>query len=127
MSNLDAALKRYYRSIHRELPCSFKMKKRIMQQIYESVNLFLEQNPTADFETVQSHFGEPQTIALSYVEDQDAPALLRKMRIKKIAIAIVAVTMALVLVSWIAAMTWAIINEQQAQNGHTGERVETIE
>lgn len=127
MGNLDAALKRYYRSIRKDLPCSRKMKKRIMRQIQESVNLFLEQNPAADFEAVQSHFGEPKTIALSYVEDQDAPVLLRKMRIKKISIAIVAGTMALVLVSWIAAMTWAIINEQQAQSGHTGERIEIIE
>lgn len=118
MSNLDTALKRYYRSIRKDLPCSYKMKKTIMQQIQESVGLFLEQNPDADFDAVQLHFGEPQTIALSYIEDQDAPELLRRMRIRKKALAIVAGTMALVLAVWMVAMAWAVINEQQTTGGH---------
>lgn len=126
MGNLDAALKRYYRSIRKDLPCSYKMKTRIMQQIQESVDLFLEQNPDADFEAVKAHFGDPQTIALSYIEDQDAPELLRKMRVKRKVLAIVAGAMALILVAWMAAMAWAIINEQRAQEGQTSERIETL-
>ena len=118
MGNLDTALKRYYRSIRKDLPCSYKMKKTIMQQIQESVGLFLEQNPKADFDEVKLHFGEPQTIALSYIEDQDAPELLRRMRIRKKALAIVAGTMALVLAVWMVAMAWAVINEQQTTGGH---------
>lgn len=118
MGNLDTALKRYYRNIRKDLPCSYKMKKRIMQQIRESVDQFLEQNPDADFDAVQLHFGEPQTIALSYIEDQDAPELLRRMRIRKKVLAIVAGTMALVLAVWMVAMVWAVINEQQTTGGH---------
>ena len=118
MGNLDTALKRYYRNIRKDLPCSYKMKKRIMQQIRESVDQFLEQNPDADFDAVQLHFGEPQTIALSYIEDQDAPELLRRMRIRKKVLAIVAGTMALVLAVWMVAMAWAVINEQQTTGGH---------
>lgn len=118
MGNLDTALKRYYRNIRKDLPCSYKMKKRIMQQIQESVGLFLEQNPDADFDAVQLHFGEPQTIALSYIEDQDTPELLRRMRIRRKALAIVAGTMALVLAVWMVAMAWAVINEQQTTGGH---------
>lgn len=102
MGNLDAALKRYYRSIRKDIPCSYKTKKRIMQQIQESVGLFLEQNPDADFTAIQLHFGEPQTIAMSYIEDQDAPELLRKMRIKRKVIAIVVGTMALIVAIWLA-------------------------
>lgn len=118
MGNLDTALKRYYRSIRKDLPCSYKMKKRIMQQIQESVDQFLEQNPDADFDAVQLHFGEPQTIALSYIEDQDAPELLRKMRIRRKVIAIIAGTVALVLAIWLAAMVWAIADANQTTDGH---------
>lgn len=118
MSNLDTALKRYYRSIRKDLPCSYKMKKRIIQQIQESVDQFLEQNPDADFDAVQLHFGEPQTIALSYIEDQDTPELLRKMRIKKRIITIVAGAMVAVLVIWGVAVAWAVICEERAQDGH---------
>ena len=117
MGNLDTALEQYYRSIRKDLPCSYKMKKRIMQQIQESVGLFLEQNPDADFEVVQAHFGEPQTIALSYIEDQDAPELLRKMRIKKKVLAIVAGVMALILTIWVAAIVWAIVDTNKTNDG----------
>lgn len=123
MGNLDAALKRYYRSIRKDLPCSYKMKKRVMQQIQESVDLFLEQNPDADFEAVQSHFGEPQTIALSYIEDQDAPELLRKMRIKKKLIAIVAGVMALILTIWLVALVWAVVDTKETNDGHINDTI----
>lgn len=118
MGNLDTALKRYYRSIRKDLPCSYKMKKRIMQQIQESVGLFLEQKPNTDFAVVQLHFGEPQTIALSYIEDQDVPELLRKMRVKRKVIAIVAGTMALVLALWMAVVVWDIVDAEQTTGDH---------
>lgn len=118
MGSLDTALKRYYHSISKELPCPHKTRVKIMQQIQSSVNLFLEQNPDADFHDVQVHFGEPQTIALSYIEDQDAPELLRKMHIKRKVIAIVATTMALILAIWTATVIWGIIDTNDRNNGH---------
>ncbi len=118
MGNLDAALKRYYRDIRNELPCSRKMRNQILQQIRENVTLFLEQNPSADFDAVQNRFGTAQEIASSYIEDQNAPALLRRMRIKKRVIAIIAGAMALVLAIWMFAVAWAVIGEQRADGGH---------
>lgn len=118
MGNLDTALKRYYHSISKELPCPRKTRVKIMQQIQSSVNLFLEQNPDADFHDVQVHFGEPQTIALSYIEDQDTPELLRKMHIKRKIIAIVATTMALILAIWMSVAIWGVIDTNDRNNGH---------
>lgn len=118
MGNLDTALKRYYRNIRKDLPCSYKMKKKIMQQIQESVDQFLEQNPDADFDAVQLHFGEPQTIALSYIEDQDAPELLRKLRIKKKIIAVVVGVIVAILVIWGIAVVWAVIDSADTNNGY---------
>lgn len=118
MGNLDTALNQYYRSIRKALPCSYKMKKTIMQQIRESVGLFLEQNPNADFEEVKLHFGEPQTIALSYIEDQDAPELLRKLRIKKKIIAVVVGVIVAIFVIWGIAVVWAVIDSADTNNGY---------
>lgn len=118
MGNLDAALKRYYRGIRNELPCSRKMRNQILQQIRENVTLFLEQNPSADFDAVQNHFGTAQEIASSYIEDQNAHALLRRMRIKKKVVAIIAGAMALALAIWMLAVAWAIIDQQHTDDGH---------
>lgn len=123
MGNLDTALKRYYHNISKELPCSRETKAQIMQQIQSSVNLFMEQNPSADFNTVQAHFGEPQTIALSYIEDQDAPELLHKIRTKRKVIAIVAGTMALVLAFWMAALVWAVVDTAETNDGYVNDTI----
>lgn len=127
MGNLDAALKRYYHNISKELPCSRKTKAQIMQQIQSSANLFMEQNPSADFDTVQAHFGEPKTIALSYIEDQDAPELLRRIHIKRKVIAIVAGTMVLILAIWMAVAVWGMFDTNDRNNGYIGERVEIVD
>lgn len=81
----------------------------------------------AKFDAVQLHFGEPQTIALSYIEDQDAPELLRKMRIKKKVLAIIAVVMSLILVIWLLATAWAIADAKQTTDGHIGEDITIVE
>ncbi len=45
-------------------------------------------------------------------------ALLRRMRIKKRVIAIIAGAMALVLAIWMLAVAWAIIDKQDVDNGY---------
>lgn len=126
MGNLDAALKQYYRNIRSELPCSWGQRNRILRQIRESVDNYLEENPDADFAAIEAHFGNAQTIASSYIDVQDAPELLRKMRIKKRVIAIVAGAMAVVLLIWGAAVVWAALDAKGAHDGHIGERIEIV-
>lgn len=118
MGNLDTALKRYYRSISKELPCSRKMKEQILLQIQENVSIFLEQNPAATFEMVQAHFGTAQEIASSYIDDQDAPELLRRIHIKKKILVIVAGVLMFALLIWGAAVVWTTIEANNTYNGH---------
>lgn len=113
MANRDAQIKRYIRSIRMEIPCAYEMKKSIMQRIQESVELYLEQNPTADIEEVRAHFGTPQAIALSYIEDQDGLELLKKMHLKRRILAMVAGVLAVVVLSWVGIAIWGAIHETQ--------------
>ena len=109
MGSNDPALKRYFRSISDELPCSRKMKKQVISQIRNSIVDYLQENPNIDFTAVQSHFGTPQEIAASYVDDQDASALLRKMSIKKKVLVIVAGAVVIALMVWAGVATGAAI------------------
>ena len=115
MGSNDAALKRYYCSISKALPGPRKMKKQIVTHIKDSVSEYLSQNPDANFEAVQNHFGTPEQIASSYVDTQDAPVLLRKMSVKKKVIAIVAGAVTVALLVWAGAMAWAIYDNQRAE------------
>lgn len=127
MGNLDAALKQYYRSIRGELPCSWGQRSRILRQIRESVDNYLEENPDADFAAIEAHFGNAQTIASSYIDAQDAPELLRKMRIKKRVITIIAAAMAVVLLIWGVAVVWAIVDTENRNDGHTNDGVVIVQ
>lgn len=127
MGNRDAALKQYYRSIRGELPCSWGQRSRILRQIRENVDNYLEENPDADFAAIEAHFGNAQAIASSYIDAQDAPELLRKMRIKKRVIAIVAGAMAVVLLIWGVAVVWAMVEAKGSYDGGAQEVIEIIE
>lgn len=118
MGNNDAALKRYYCDVKRALPCSSKIKKQIVQQLQESVCDFILQNPNTDFAAIQHHFGTPQEIVSSYIDEQGTPELLKKMTIKKRVLAIVASVMAIILMSWMIAVAWSIHDDRETNRGH---------
>ena len=107
MGSNSSAAKRYICSVSDTLSCSGKTKRRIVSQIRDSVEDYLLQNPDADFDMIQTHFGTPQEIAASYVNEQDASLLLKKMSIKKKVLVIVAGVMAVVLLIWIGYIGWA--------------------
>lgn len=117
MGSNSSAAKRYIRSVSDTLSCSGKTKKRIVSQISDSVDDYLLQNPDADFEMIQMHFGTPQEIAVSYVDEQDASVLLKKMSIKKKVLVIVAGVMTAVLLMWAVVVTWAAIDAKAESGG----------
>lgn len=112
MGSSGSAAKRYIRSVSDTLSCSRKAKKQIVSRIRDGVEDYLLQNPDADFEMIQMHFGTPQEIAASYVNEQDAAGLLKKMSIKKKVLVIVAGVMATILLMWVGLVTWETYRSQ---------------
>lgn len=100
MGNNNPALKRYIRSIHKTLPCSGKMKRAIVSQIRKSIEDYLLQNPAADLEAVQAHFGTPQQIAVNCVDGHDAFVQLKNIRTKKRVLSVTAGAMAALFLVW---------------------------
>lgn len=118
MCSNDTTLKQYYRSVRKALPCSRKMKRQIVAQLKDGVNEYLATNQDADFWAVQNHFGTPQQIASGFVEDQSTSTLLHNISVKKRIVAIIAGAAAVVVLLWIGAVSWAIINAQSESEGH---------
>lgn len=128
MNELTPALKGYCREVRDWLPCSRKLKKSIMEQLQGSIQDYLEQNPAADFDQLQSHFGTPETIAAAYVNEMGTDVLLRDLRIRRKIISIVAGVMAAVLAVWLIAVGWAVVKELNRDEGTFQEEgITTIE
>lgn len=117
MYNHDAALKRYYRDIRRQLPSSQKLKSRILSQIEGNILAFLQDHPDADFPAIEAQFGTPEQIAAAYVDELGAPELLKKIKIRKRVLTIVISTVTIILFLWATVVIWAAISEHNYANG----------
>lgn len=102
--------KKYYRQISGWLPCGGKVKKQLMANITTTVDGYLEEHPDANMQTLQAHFGTPQQIAASFVEEMDTAELLDALRTRRKVIRIILYSFAAIVVIWAIAVliAWCI-------------------
>ena len=110
--------RRYLRQVRTWLPCGGTMKRQIMEKIRSSISRFLEEEPSADYDSIVFRFGTPQQIASTYVDEQDTEVLLRKLRIKRRIVAAVCCTAAACVVIWLLVALAAYVNFSIAENGY---------
>lgn len=125
MGKREAALKQYFNSVRKALPSERKFRDRVMLDLQDSVSSYLEENPDADFDAIQTRFGMPQDIAAAYAENEDAAVLVKKMQIKKRVVVIVAGVMATILAIWIGVAIWGVYDAKDRHNGGTVDIIET--
>jgi len=115
---MDKELNKYLRKIRSMIPGSLCDRRRIMDSIENSIENYREQNPDASAAQIKAHFGSPEHIVADYLEEQSSERLLRTLRIKKRILAIVAGTMAAILLSYCARMTIEIATSHRIRNGY---------
>ncbi len=118
-------LKQYYRDISKNLPVGRKQKQQTILAITQSVEDYLAAHPLADFQAVQAHFGAPQEIAASYIENMATPEILKKFRFRKTVLTILCATAATALLLWGSIIVYAIVKD--ANRGETFLIVDSIE
>lgn len=114
----NRSAKKYLCRVHSMLPCSRKMKKHILEQIRNEIFLFLEEQPKADYTTLVSRFGAPEAIAASYVDYANAPEVLKKIRIRKQILSVVATILVLGILIWTSAVIIEAIRYEKDYSGH---------
>ena len=124
MNRNHRAVKSYIRQVQSKLPCAGKEKRRIMEALRGNIETFLKDNPEAEAADVEAHFGSPESIAYSCVEQTELDDVIRKMRIRRIVVRIVAATAALAVLLWAGAVGWAIFNEWNSTHGYNEDTIE---
>lgn len=113
-----AALRRYYRSIRKHLPCTKKEKERILGEIKASVSSYLEDHPRSDIAQIHAHFGTPQQIASGYIDALNSAEMICALKLRKrILITVGSVALAMLLL-WAGVLTWAAIEANDSNNGY---------
>lgn len=118
MKNLNKQLKVYYCDIRRCLHCKSNLKRKIRDTIAENVDAFLEENPSADFQSIQQHFGTPQQIASAYIDETPSEELIKKLKLRKTVIAVVCTATAAALLMWGIVLSIAILDNHEAEHGY---------
>ena len=115
----NKAIRRYCRQVRAWLPCGQKQKRYITQKILVDTTARFEDDGAVTYTALVEHFGTPQAIAAAYIDSQDTAALLRSLRIRRRIMAMVAGTLACILISWAATVTWAIAREICSADGQS--------
>lgn len=83
MTKYRKPIRKYLRQIWVLLPCSFKEKRAIISMLDKTLKEYVITNPTASYEAIKSHFGEPEEIVCSYFHHLDSASLTQKWRTRK--------------------------------------------
>ena len=114
----NRSAKKYLRRVRGMLPCSRKMKKHIMEQIYDEISLFQEDHPEADYNALISRFGEPESIATSYVEGMGTSEILKKFHIRKRILPAAVAVLLFIILTWVSIITYEVVLREQDDGGH---------
>lgn len=124
MKERNMQLKRYYRSIRSWLPCSRRLKKKVLDGIQGNISAYLEENPAADLASIEQRFGKPQQIAGACVEEMGSQELMRDLRVRRKIVSIVMACATAVIIIWTAFVTIALIDNVNAENGYIDIKIE---
>ena len=114
----NRSAKKYLRHVRSMLPGSLRMKKQIMVQITNELNLYLEEQPGVDYNGLLCRFGEPEIIAASYIEAMGTADILKKLRIRKWIISTIAAVLALVVLVWGTMVTYETRQHKSCNDGY---------
>ena len=124
MKNKNA--RRYRRKVLSLLPCTKRQKQKIISQFVASLSDYIESNPDVDFIDLEDHFGSPEAITASYVENAGTADILQALRIRKRIVLTVSLAFAVLLISWAAVVTWSMVKFNNAVNGYSIESTQTL-
>lgn len=114
----NMAMHRYLRGIQGWLPCSRRLKRRILERIQKRVREYLAGNPGASYKELTERFGTPQQIAAAYVAEMGTDELLRDLRIRRRIIGIIAASAIAVVILWAGTVTAAYLDHVNNVNGY---------
>ena len=114
----ERELSKYLRQVKKYLPCTARMKRRLIAEIREGATAFMRENLFVDHKTLAELFGAPEDVAASYVESTGTAEILRSLRVRRRIVAIVSIVAAVILISWASVVTWAAIKEREVLNSH---------
>ena len=71
----------YYLRIYSKLPCSWRLKRKLLAQIKNSIRTYLQSHPHADMAEIRNQFGSPEEIAEACLAEMNQKELLKDLKL----------------------------------------------
>lgn len=107
-------LKVYFKEIKKNLPCYNKTMKKMLGDLKEAVDAFVQENSITDFTQIEQHFGTAQDIAKEFTVGVDS-AYIKSYKFKKRVTAIVLSVLAAIMVAVSALVIYIIVDGERNQ------------
>lgn len=112
MTDLNKAISDYIADVRKNLICSRKLKKTIINDFRNSVLDLAEERKVTDINEIYAHFGTPKEIAESYLTEADAEKFSKTVIIRRIILA-VAIICAAVLVYYASVLLYSVFKDSK--------------
>lgn len=109
---------RYLLHARNALPCSGRIKRKIMKRIAHNVHDYLVEDPDANYDKLLNRFGSPESIADAYVGDLESAELLSELRTSRSILKLSKILIALIVVVWVAFTGIALLDSVQQSGGY---------
>lgn len=111
---LKASVKKYLKQIKALLICDAKTAKCFLSDFENDIVNYIEDTNANSIDDVIEKFGEPESVARSFLETADIQKIRKRMRIKNI---ILSAIIAAVLM-WVGYLTYFFADAVSSQHGH---------
>lgn len=113
-SNLKASVKKYIKQIRSLLLCDAKTAKCFLSDFENDIVNYIEDTNAKSIDDVIEKFGNPESIARSFLETANLQKIRKRMRIKNI---ILSAVIAVVLM-WAGCLTYLFADAVSSNHGH---------
>lgn len=124
---VNFAVARYLHYISTKLPCSRKIKKKIIEHVKQDVMEFIAEHPSVGYSELIDRFGEPKLIASAYVDEMNSDDIVDGMRIKRSIMKVIIGAAAVALAIWLVAVFGAYLHTIDQVDGTVETYVEILD
>ena len=108
----------YYLQIYSNLPCSWRLKRKLLAQIKNSIRTYLQSHPHADMAEIRSQFGSPKEIAAACLAEMNQKELLKDLRLMNRIVQVITAGVLAVVLMIGATLAIVIYDEYNSENGY---------
>ena len=122
----ERRIRHFLRRVRRLLPCTRKVRRKIMIDVEGGLREYVARSPNADMETITARFGSPEEIAAASVENFGTAEILLALRLRRSIMRILLLVCFLICgVLAYACYIWNIVPSYREETIYDSEQIES--